>query len=405
MALPRIISVDDHVFEPPNLWQDRLPAKLKERGPRIERTKLQLIGASGGGMPPRMVKSPDGSGVWGDVWLYDGLFSPLHVLSGATGLENITFRPTTFDEILPGCWQQAPRLADMDSNHVEASICFPNTLPRFCGQTFYEAKDHDLALLCVQAYNDWMLDEWCAGEGQGRLIPLTMIPLWDPELAAAEVRRNAARGSIAITFPENPYPLGLPSIHDDGHWDPVFQACDETNQVICMHIGSSSRMPSTAPRAPFIISSTLTFQNAMGSMLDFIFSGTLARFPNLRLAYSEGQVGWMPYIIERMDKLWHERDDDAFGSPLPNPPSSYIRGRIWGCIFDDETGLHNRDVIGMEQICFETDFPHADSTFPRTVDIFNNMVTKAGLNEREVYQLARGNAIEAFGLTRVGISA
>src|SRR5262245_20761004 len=111
-----------------------------------------------------------------------------------------------------------------------------------------------------------------------------------------------------------------------------------------MHIGSSSRMPATSPDAPFIVSSTLTFQNAMGSLLDYIFSGTLERFPTLRIAYSEGQVGWMPYVLERADKLWAERADNSFGTSLPRPPTSYLPGRVYGCIFDDETGLRSEST-------------------------------------------------------------
>ena len=107
-----------------------------------------------------------------DWWLYDDLVYPFPKLSAAVGFPELDVTPTTFDEIRPGCWKQPERLADMDTNHTEASICFPNTLPRFCGQTFYERADHDLALLCVQAYNDWVIDEWCAGDGKGRLIPL-----------------------------------------------------------------------------------------------------------------------------------------------------------------------------------------------------------------------------------------
>ena len=255
---------------------------------------------------------------------------------------------------------------------MDASICFPNTLPRFCGQTFMERADKELAGVCVTAYNDWMIDEWCAGEGYGKLIPLTMVPLWDPELAAAEVRRCADKGSHAITFSENPYPLGLPSIHS-GKWDPLFAACQDTESVLCMHIGSSSRMPGTTPDAPFIVSSTLTFQNAMGSLLDFVFSGTLARFPELVIAYSEGQVGWMPYVLERMDKLWHERVNNSFGSSLPEPPTSYIKGRVYGCIFDEKVAT---------EIC-----------------------EQAGLNDEETYKLLRGNAIKAFGLQRFGIES
>lgn len=162
-------------------------------------------------------------------------------------------------------------------------------------------------------------------------------------------------------------------------------------------------MPQTTPDAPFIVSSTLTFQNAMGSMIDFVFSGTLARFPNLVLAYSEGQVGWMPYIFERMDKLWSARVDNSFGSALPEAPTTYLAGRVYGCIFDDETGLFNRDRIGMDQITFEVDFPHADSTYPHTLEIAETICRNAGLDSGEIYKLMRGNAIRAFGLERWGI--
>ncbi|MFC4055254.1 amidohydrolase family protein [Actinomadura syzygii] len=395
-TIPRIISVDDHVVEPPDLWTSRLPGRFLDRGPRIVRQKGRLR------MPGGWREDPDGD--WADVWLYDDLVTPLMKLSAAVGFEEVGFGAVTFDDIRPGCWKQADRLADMDANHMEASLCFPNTLPRFCGQAFMERDDKELALLCVRAYNDWMIDEWCAGPARGRLIPLSMVPLWDAELAAEEVRRCAAKGSHAVTFSENPHPLGLPSIHS-GVWDPFFAACEETGTVVCLHIGSSSSMPGTSPDAPFIISSTLTFQNAMGSMLDFVFSGTLARFPNLTLAYSEGQVGWMPYVMERADKLWHERSDNSFGTDLPEPPTSYIRGRVYGCIFDDETGLANRDVIGMDQICFETDYPHADSTYPDSADVAARICDKAGLDDTEIYKLLRGNAIRAFGLERYGIAA
>lgn len=406
MEIPRIISVDDHVVEPPDLWQSRLPAQYRERGPRIERKKIRFAGGAEGGAGAAMGWTEDEDGDWCDVWYYDDLVSPLLMLSAAVGFEEVGFSVTTYDEIRKGSWDQAARLEDMDANHTDAAICFPNTLPRFCGQTFYERKDHDLGLLCVKAYNDWMIDEWCSGAGKGRLIPLTMIPLWDAELAAEEIRRCAGRGSFAVTFPENPQPLGLPSIHDKNRfWDPFFTACAETGTVVCMHIGSSSRMPSTSPDAPFIISSVLTFQNAMGSLCDYLFSGTLARFPELVIAYSEGQVGWMPYILERADKLWEERSNNSFGTWLPEPPSSYIPGRVYGCIFDDQTGLRNRDVVGMDQICFETDYPHADSTFPHSKETLAKIAEEAGLNEQELYKLARGNAIKAFNLERFGISA
>jgi enoyl-CoA hydratase/carnithine racemase len=315
MDIPLIISVDDHVVEPPDLWTDRIPAKFKDRAPRVERDSAVFHFEGGVFSYEKGVEGGEPC----DWWLYDDLVYPFPKLSAAVGFSELDVTPTTFDEIRPGCWIKSERIADMDANHTEASICFPNTLPRFCGQTFLERDDKELALLCVQAYNDWMVEDWCAGEGKGRLIPLTMVPLWDVELAAAEVRRAADMGSFAVTFPENPYPLGLPSIHDkDRYWEPFFQACQDTETTICMHIGSSSKMPTTSPDAPFIVSSTLTFSNAMGSMCDYIFSGTLERFPTLKIAYSEGQVGWMPYVMERADKLAAERAANSFGTSLPH---------------------------------------------------------------------------------------
>ena len=400
--IPRIISVDDHVVEPPDLWTSRLPAKYQDRCPRVERDSA-VFNFEGGEFTYQ--KGVPG-GAECDWWLYDDLVYPFPKLSAASGFETLDVEPVTFDQIRPGGWKQADRLADMTANHVDASLCFPNVLPRFCGQTFLEREDKELALLCVQAYNNWMIDEWCAGDARGRLIPLTLIPLWDPAAAALEVHRCADKGSFAVAFSENPYHLGLPSIHDkDRFWDPFLTACQETDTVVCMHIGSSSKMPTTSPDAPFSVSSTITFANAMGSMCDYILSGVFVRFPRLRVSYAEGQVGWMPYIIERMDKIWAERGDASFGIDLPAPPSTYIPGHVWGCIFDDEIGLKNRDVIGMDQICFEVDFPHADSTFPHTLEVATRICDAAGLADEEVYKLMRGNAIECFGLERFGITA
>ena len=213
----------------------------------------------------------------------------------------------------------------MDENHTEASLSFP-TFPRFCGQTFLEHGERDLGLACVQAYNDWMIDEWCAGAGHGRLIPLTLIPLWDPELAAAEVRRCAAKGSFAVAFSENPVRLKLPSIFTD-HWDPFFAACEESDTVVNLHIGSSSTFPMTSLDAPRAVSLALTYQGAAHALSDWLTSGVLDRFPRLKVALSEGQVGWIPFIVERLDSVWHDRP--VYGNledRLTKPPSAYIPG-------------------------------------------------------------------------------
>jgi len=282
----------------------------------------------------------------------------------------------------------------MELNWVEASLSCPSC-PRFCGQTFLDAKDRELAEACVYAYNDWMVDEWCADSG-GRLIPLPIIPLWDAELAAAEVRRNASRGARAVCFSEIPAVLGLPSIHS-GDWDPFFAACAQTGTVVCMHIGSSSKMPATSADAPVAVAATLSFGNAMSSLTDFLFSGVLVRFPDLKLAYSEGQIGWIPYILERADDVWLEHR--AWGGVrdiVPEPPSTYYYRQVFGCFFRDRHGIESLKTVGVDNTTFETDYPHTDSTWPHTKKVAQELM--AGLPDDVVHKLVRGNAIRMLEL-------
>ena len=393
VEIPKIISVDDHVVEPAHLWQTWLPERYKERGPRSERRGIGTMRHLGGGTYEQTF---DDDGPKADCWIYEDLvyINKRHVAAVGYDRDDMTMSPITYDEMRPGCYDPKARLADMDLNWVEASRCFP-TFPRFCGQTFTEAKDRELALACIKAYNDWMVLEWC-GDSGGRLIPLTIVPLWDADLAAAEVRRNAERGVRAVTFSEIPPHLGLPSIHS-GFWDPFFQACAETGTVVNMHIGSSSKMPATSPDAPVAVAATLSFNNAMGSLADFLFSGILIRFPTLRLAYSEGQIGWLPYILERADAVWE--DHRAWGGvaeTIPEPPSTYFHRQVWGCFFKDFHGLRSLDVIGEDKVTFETDYPHTDSTWPDTRAIAGRMM--AGLTPAVIEKVVRGNAIHLYDL-------
>jgi predicted TIM-barrel fold metal-dependent hydrolase len=282
----------------------------------------------------------------------------------------------------------------MDLNHVEASLCFPQ-MSRFCGQEFSEAKDKDLGLACVRAYNDWMVEEWSATD-RARLIPLVMVPLWDGELAAAEVRRNAERGVHAVTFSENPYVLGFPSIHS-GAWEPFFRACAETGTTICMHIGSSSKMATVSPDAVPAVGASLSSANAVSSLMEFLFSGVLQRYPTLQLAYSEGQVGWIPYQLERADAVWSEhRAWNGLKGEMVQPPSYYYYRQVYGCVFRDFFGMRNIADVGEDNVTFEVDYPHTDSTFPDTVALATEMF--AGLTDDQRYKVCRGNAIRMLHL-------
>ncbi|HVB93379.1 MAG TPA: amidohydrolase family protein [Acidimicrobiales bacterium] len=393
-TIPRIISVDDHVVEPPHVWKDWMPSQFVDRAPRIERRGIGPMVHVGGGSYD---VSWDPEGPQADCWIFEDLVyvHKRHVAAAGFDRDDMTMSPITYDEMRPGCYQPKARVDDMELNHVEASLCFP-TFPRFCGQTFTEATaDRDLGLACVRAYNDWMVEEWC-GDSGGRLIPLCLIPLWDTDLAAAEVRRNAARGVRAVCFSEIPPHLGLPSIHS-GYWDPFFAACAETGTVVCMHIGSSSKMPATSADAPASVAATLSFGNAMASLADFLFSGVLIRFPTLKLAYSEGQIGWLPYILERADDVWQDhRAWTGSHDLIPEPPSTYYYRQVFGCFFKDRHGLESLDRVGVDNVTFETDYPHTDSTWPDTKQVAEEMM--ADLTDEQIYKIVRGNAIRMLDL-------
>ena len=411
MALPKIISVDDHVVEPPDLWTSRLPRSLHDRIPHVRR---ELGGFAAGKYDPNKLDwaaDPDVPNAgWADVWYYDDMVVPL-----TRGLADCGYttedpsRPVTYDEVLPGCYDRSARLADMAANHTDVSLCFP-TVPRFCGQIFMERQDKKVGLECVRAFNDWMIEDWCGDTTRAeRLIPLTLIPLWDPALAAAEVRRCAAKGSHAIAFSECPPYLGLPSIYS-GAWDPLFAACQETDTVINMHIGSSSKLVVTAPDAPVDTIMCLSYVNALLAVTDWLYTGTLERFPNLRIALSESQAGWVPFAVQRADTTWTKANEKFHlkteARKAKNRPSEVIPGRVFFCIFDDLEGLRNRDKIGFEQLLFETDYPHTDSTWPDSRKVAEELCTAAGLTEGEQYQFLRGNAIKAYKLDQYfGITA
>ena len=390
-GFPKIISVDDHVVEPAGVWQDRLPEKHKEQGPRIvyaPQGDMSLVDGA-------WVETPGTGDKMAAWWHYEDHRYQIKEMIACAGKrpEDVTMQGVTYEDIRPGCYESKARLEDMTENHVEASLCFPN-YPRFCGQLFAERKDKDLSKLCVEAYNDWMVDEWC-GDSGGRLLPLCIVPLWDVDLAAAEIRRNAARGVKAVAWSELPAWLGLPSIHS-GYWDPFFTACEETGTVITMHIGSGTRTVRTSDDAPTIVTAALISANSAASMIDFLFSGVLVRHPNLQLMYAESQIGWIPYYLERADDnykthMWAQGEDR-----LPEPPSTYYYRQVYSCFFKDSAGMKMLDEVGVDNVLFETDYPHSDGTFPHSRE--TAMELFGHLPDDVVYKLARGNAIKLFDL-------
>ncbi len=203
----------------------------------------------------------------------------------------------------------------------------------------------------------------------------------------------------AVCFTEIPPFLGLPSVHDkDGYWDPFFQACAETETVVCMHIGSSSKMPSTSADAPAAVGSTLTYMNAAMSMTDYLMSGILEKFPSLKLAYSEGQIGWIPYVLERADTVWKDNRGLGWRRREGQAPAVRVllREHVYGCFFDDPHGLKSLESVGVDNITFETDYPHSDSTWPHSLKVAMDIME--GLDDETIVKVVRTNAIRMLHL-------
>ncbi len=386
LDLDWLISVDDHILEPPTLWTDRVAVKDRDRAPHIE----TIDGVEG--------------------WVYDGRLMPHSGLSAVVGKTKEEFSPDPlpYSEMRPGCYDARARLEDMDRSGVLASLCFPS-VTRFCGQLFMEASDREFGFECLQHYNDWLVEEWC-GAAPGRYIPLMLIPMWDPTLAATEMERMADRGVTAFAFSENTAPLGLPTIHDvGGYWEPVMRAADDLELVVCMHVGSSSQLPQIAPDSPFMANLTWGASRTSGTMLSWLFSGLFQRYPKLKIALSEGEIGWIPYFLERAEQVldkqryWVSRGvafDGHAGTDV-DLDALDIRGdyaeHVFGCFIHDEHGIASLDEVGEDNIMCETDYPHSDSTWPDCIEVVQKQI--AHLTPGQQYKILRGNAERLYRFT------
>jgi predicted TIM-barrel fold metal-dependent hydrolase len=376
----KVLSVDDHVIEHPNVWQDRLPAKYKELGPRIVDVKGTTTDALGN------LHEGDQQ-----VWEFEGRRAPTVGLNAVAGKpkEEISLDPVRFDQMRKGCWDISARLADMDEDGIHAQLCFPS-FPGFAGSTFMAAEDKDLATACVSAWNDFILDEWCAA-APDRMIPMGLVPYWDVDASTAEVERIAAKGAKAITFIEAPHAQGLPSWHTD-HWDPMFGALQDADMTMCLHFGSGGA-PTVSPGANFAVAIALFGTNSEFAMTELLLSPVFHRFPRLRVALSEGGIGWMPWMLERIDYVW-ERHRHYTGCNPDVRPSELFRDHIFGCFIVDDTGIEIRQRIGIDNIMFESDYPHSDSNWPHSRKALAEMLLD--VPDDEARKIAELNARRVF---------
>jgi predicted TIM-barrel fold metal-dependent hydrolase len=367
-----LVSIDDHVIEPPDMFERHVPERWRDQAPKVE-------------------KAPDGT----DRWIFQGLetSTPFGMCAIVTWpKEDWGWDPGTFGDIRPGCYDVHQRVRDMNVNGILSSMCFP-TMAGFNARTFYEAQDKDLALIMLQAYNDWMIDEWC-GSYPGRFIPMAILPMWDAELSATEIRRVADKGCKAISFTEAPHALGMPSMLND-YWDPMLQTMSDLGTTLCMHIGASGGLVKLADEAPIDHHIILPTQLTIMAVQDILFGPMLRKFPDIKVAMSEGGIGWIPYYLDRADRhyknqIWTGQD---FGGKLP---SEVFRDHVLACFITDPSGLKLRHEIGIDILAWECDYPHTDTTWPESPELIYSEFQGANVPDDEINKITYENSCRYF---------
>src|SRR3954452_5323080 len=345
-----VISVDDHLVEPADMFEGRLPSHLQDRAPKIVNNE------------------------WGhEVWEFDGEIYSQVGMNAVAGRrpETVKIEPFRFDQMRPGCFDIDARINDMDINGVWASLNFPSMITGFCGRVFSNCSDPELGLACTRAWNDWLFEEWYSAYPD-RIIPLGLTWLADPALGAIEIRRNAERGFKAVTLPERPQRINLPSLFT-GYWDPIIEACAETDTVICLHVGSSGNyeLPEGSPALE--LGATMFGQLSLAACAEWLWSAYAVRFPSLKVAMSEGGIGWVAMLLDRLDNIV---DRSGYGTRWPDKelrPSEVLQRNFWFCTIDDPSTIDTRHRIGIENILVETDYPHGDGTWPDTQSVIQQV--------------------------------
>jgi predicted TIM-barrel fold metal-dependent hydrolase len=366
-----ILSVDDHLVEPPHTFEGRLPARFEEQAPRV-------------------VETEEGH----EVWVYEDTpyFQVGFMCVAGRPVEDQRIEPARFDEVRLGCWDIHHRVKDMDINGVYASVNFPSGVTGFGGTLFSESKDQALGHACTQAWNDWIFEEW-HGSYPDRIVPLGITFLSDPGKGAEEIRRNAKRGFTAVTMPEQPHRQGLPPIFDD-YWEPIIAACADTDTVLNLHVGSSG-FPAMPPGSPMLeLGATLFQAMAFESCAEWLWSGWAARYPALKIAMSEGGIAWVAGLIDRCDNIMSR---SGYGKGWPDPgisPSDCLRRNFWFCMIDDPSTVSTIPVMGLENVMCESDYPHGDGTWPDTQQVIHDMI--GHLPDEQIRKLTHENAARLY---------
>jgi predicted TIM-barrel fold metal-dependent hydrolase len=361
-----ILSIDDHTVEPPDLFEHHLPASYKDRAPRL-------------------VRNADGK----EHWEFEGRDFGILGLNATVSWpkEEWGLNPSALAEMRPAAYLIDERIRDMNRNGVLASMCFPS-LPGFSGRRFQEADDKDLARVMLSAYNDWHIDEWCASY-PGRFIPLSIGPAWDMDAMVTEIERVAAKGSRAISMPELPHIQGLPTYQSE-YWDPFFRAVCDHDLVMCLHIGMGldaiDMGPDFSPDNFMVLSTQVTVL----AVQDLLWGPAMRKYPDLKVAFSEGGIGWIPFLMDRVDRhyvnqRWTGQD---FGEKMP---SDVFREHALACFIYDPTSLKLYEDIGIDILAFECDYPHSDSLWPDAPEVLLEQCNGAGLSDADIDKVSWQN--------------
>jgi len=363
-----LFSVDDHVVEPADVWWNRVPARMRDAAPHV-------VEESGR-----------------EFWVYEDQRILTMGLNGVAGKprQQWGLEPARFSDMIPGCFEPAQRAKDLLANGIRASVNFP-TLPGFGGRLFAQFRDKELALACVRAWNDFILDEWVPGGPPGMFVPMIIAPLWDPAAAVVEIERCVDNGARALCFVENATPFGLPSFWND-FWDPIWAVCQETDLPICMHVGSSGSTPMSSSDSNFLEPIALGMLGALMGSINFMLAPPCHKYPDLKLVWSEGGIGWIPAALERADRQFERHNYWAKAGDVK--PSEIFQRNMWVCMIEEPVGLSFREHIGVEKILWESDYPHADTPWPFAQKAAEEVF--AGVPADEVEAITHRNAEQLF---------
>jgi predicted TIM-barrel fold metal-dependent hydrolase len=302
-----------------------------------------------------------------DVWVIDGKPIALVAMSGALMADRVQ-EPNFWDQVPAMAYDPRQRLKAMDADGVDYSVLYPS-VAGIAGETFGRLADQELELACVQAYNDWLIEEWASVSR--RFIPQCIVPLFPPEAVVAEIKRAMALGHRGVIYPAIPMELRqLPHINDEAY-DPIWATCQDLGVPLCFHAGASQAIqvqpyegyPDTIANALRAITGPVS---TVAVVVNLLISRILMRFPKLKIVFGESALGWAAYLLEYTD--FQAKGDRLHLEGYDLTPSQMFKRQCYVVGWYDRASLQTRHFIGTDNILWATNFPHTTSTWPNSRD-------------------------------------